>query len=332
MAGLNARQLPRVATSLAGEVHGAMAAAAPDAGRWLQTALTRQLSAAAREGEESGIKPGDNLWFDFNASQGRSDGDAYASPYGYSRYQFALGGDILHSQANRFGLGVTYASTSVSPATGSGTLEETAPFMYGQYALGKARKVIIDGMFAYGFTTWQTERANPLYTTGPLKANASGSNTSWGVGLRSPWELGGFNVEPFVRVLWQNSNRGGANEGLASPAALNLGQYSLNGTRLLVGTALGSEKRDPLAVTVTCRASLAFGNDFGDLVHPSAQANLAGEPLQINSPHVGRQFVQLNLSGTYRVIDNTYAYVGLNGEARENRLDGSVNAGFNLGF
>jgi fibronectin-binding autotransporter adhesin len=238
----------------------------------------------------------------------------------------------LHSQANRFGLGLTYASTSVSPNTGSGTLDETTPFVYGQYALGKTKRVIIDGLFAYGFTTWQTERANPLYATGPLKSNASGSNTYWGVGVRSPWELGGFTVEPFLRVLWQNSNRGSVNEGVASPSALELGKYSLNGTRLLVGAAVGSEKRDPLAASLTYRASLAFGNDFGDLVHPSVQASLAGESFQINSPHVGRQFAQLNLSGTYRVIDNTYAYVGLNGEARENRLDGSVNAGFNFKF
>jgi fibronectin-binding autotransporter adhesin len=332
VASLNAVQLPRVATALAGEVHGSMASAAPDAGRWLQNALARQLATSAREGEEAGVKPGDNLWFDFNAAQGHTDGDAYASSYGYSRYQFAIGGDILHSQANRFGLGFTYASTSVSPNTGSGTLEETAPFVYWQYALGKAKRVIIDGLFAYGFTTWQTERANPLYATGPLKTNASGSNTSWGVGVRSPWELGEFTVEPFLRVLWQNSNRDSVNEGTASPSALNLSQYSLNGTRLLVGTSVGSEKRDPLAASLTYRASLAFGNDFGDLVHPSVQASLAGESIQINSPHVGRQFAQLNLSGTYRVIANTYAYVGLNGEARENRLDGSVNAGFNFKF
>jgi outer membrane autotransporter protein len=332
VANLNAVQLPTVATALAGEVHGAIAAAAPDAGRWLQTALARQLSTAAREGEEVGIKPGDNLWFDFNASQGRTDGDSYASSYGYSRYQFAIGGDVLHSQANRFGLGVTYASTSVAPNTGSGKFYETAPFIYGQYALGKEKKVYIDGLFAYGFTEWQTERANPLYTTGPLKTNASGSNIAWGVGVRSPFEFESFTVEPFLRVLWQNSNRGSANEGFASPSALGLGNYSQNGTRLLVGAAFGSAKHDPLATCLTYRASVAFGNDFGELIRPYVQANLAGESFQIASPHVGRQFAQLNLSGTYRVIDNTYAYIGLNGEARENRLDGSVNAGVNFKF
>ena len=100
----------------------------------------------------------------------------------------------------------------------------------------------------------------------------------------------------------------------------------------LVGAAAGPGQRDPLQAPVTYRASLAFGNDFGDLIYPTVQASLGGQPYTIASPHVGRQFAQLNLSGTYRVAGSTYAYVGLNGEAREGRLDGSVNAGVNLTF
>ena len=333
VAGLTARQLPGAATALAGEVQADMAAAAPDAGRWLHTALARQLSGiGGGQDTLAGTRPGDRLWFDFNAAQGRTDGDAYASGYGYSRYQFAIGGDLLHNQMNRFGLGVTYATTSVAPNTGSGTLEEAAPFLYGQYAFGHARPVIADALFAYGFTTWRTERGNPLAATAPLKADASGSNLHWGVGVRSPVELGGYTVEPFLRVLWQNSSRGSVGEGTASPAALRLGDYAQNGTRLLVGAAAGSGQRDPLQAPITYRASLAFGNDFGDLIYPTVQASLGGQPYTIASPHVGRQFAQINLSGTYRVAGSTYAYVGLNGEAREGRLDGSVNAGVNLKF
>ena len=106
----------------------------------------------------------------------------------------------------------------------------------------------------------------------------------------------------------------------------------LDGTRILVGTAVGPVNSDPLATTFTYRASIAFGEDFGDLIYPTVQASLAGANFQINSPKVGREFVQLNLSGTYHIIDNAYVYVGLNGDARENRMIGGVNAGFNFKF
>ena len=75
---------------------------------------------------------------------------------------------------------------------------------------------------------------------------------------------------------------------------------------------------------------MAFGNDFGDLVHPSVPATLDGETILINSPSVGRQFGQLNLSGTYRIIDNASGYLGLNGEARSNRIDDGISARFNI--
>lgn len=332
VAGLNSAQLPGTCLALAGEVHAAMAAAAPEAGRWLQGAVFRQLSASTGSEEAAGLKVGDNVWLDFNASQGRSDSDAFSTGYGIGRYQFAVGADILHSQTNRLGLGATYASTQVSPMNGSGTLEETAPFLYGQYAIGKAHKLIFDALVSYGFNTWQTERADPIHRTGPLKTNGSGNSALWGVGIRSPWEFEGFGVEPFVRVLWQNSNRGAIDEGVASAAALALPKYAMSGTRVMVGAAIGSEKRDPLTAAFTYRASVALGNDFGDLVRPTMQAALAGESLEIHSPHVGREFVQLNFSGTYRIVDDAYGYLGLNGEVRNNRLDGGVNAGFNLKF
>ncbi|WP_262964665.1 autotransporter outer membrane beta-barrel domain-containing protein [Methylobacter psychrophilus] len=333
LAGLNTAQILSAATALAGEVHGAMAAAAPEAGRWLQGAVARQLSASPGQ-EQPELKAGDNIWIDFNANQSSTNGGSTASGYSASRYQFAIGADILHSQTNRLGLGVTYASTNVGSTNGSGTLEEASPFLYGQYAIGKTRQVIFDGLFGYGFNTWQTHRADPLHISPTeLKTDANGNSTSVSVGARSAWSVGyGVSIEPFTRVLWQNSSRGAVNEGMTSPAALNLASYGLNGTRLLVGTAIGSDHSDPLSTMLTYRASIAFGEDFDDLVYPTVQASLVGTNFQINAPKVGREFAQLALSTTYKVIDSAYIYAGLNGEARENRLDGGVNAGFNLKF
>ena len=187
-------------------------------------------------------------------------------------------------------------------------------------------------MFAYGFSTWKTDRADPLRRGNTLKTDASAHNSSLGFGVRSPFAVGGFTIEPFARVLWQGSGRNAVTEGVTSPAALSLPGYGLNGTRLLFGAAFGPDITDALATPFTYRASLAFGEDLGDLVHPTVQASLAGTPYEINSPHVSRAFGQLNVSGTYKIIENGYAYVGLNGEARSNRLDGGVNAGFNFKF
>jgi len=332
VAGLSADQLPLVAQGLAGEVHGAMAAAAPAAGQWLQISVARQLAASTGSQENAGLKAGDTLWVDFNASQGHADGDGYASGYSFNRYQFAVGVDLLHSQDNRFGLGVSYAATSISPRAGSGHIEETAPFLYGQYVFGQSQKVVLDGLFSYGFSTWQTDRADPIRRTAYLHSNADGNSALFGVGIRSAWRVGGVNLEPFARVLWQNNSRNATSEGFASPSALVLTDYSMNGTRALAGLAVGSEKSNPLDAPFTYRASLAFGNDFGNLIHPTVQARLAGESIGINSPQVGRQFGQLNLSASYRIIDSGYAYLGLVGEARGSRLDGGVNAGFAFKF
>lgn len=332
VAGFNAQQIPLTTLGLAGEIHGAMAAAAPEAGRWLQSSVARHLAFSGGWEEPAGISAGDNLWVDFNASQGHANGDQYANGYSFSRYQFALGADVIHSQANRLGLGVTYSSTAINPNSGSGQINETAPFLYGQYGFGKTQKLILDGLVSYGFSSWQTDRADPIRRVPKLHSDTAGNSALFSVGLRSPWQLDGWVVEPFARVLWQNNNRRQTSEGWLSPSALVLTDYSMNGTRVLAGAAIGSAQSDPLATAFTYRASLAFGNDFGNLVHPSVNAILAGESLNIQSPHVGRQFGQLSLNATYKVIDQAYAYVGVMGEARGDRLEGGVNAGFNYKF
>lgn len=325
-------QLPATCLGLAGEIHADMAAAEPEAGRWLQGAVFRQMATAFVSPATTNLKTGDRIWLDFNVNRSRSDGDNNASAYSASRYQFVIGANVLQTQNASIGLGVSYASTQVSPKNGSGTLEETAPFLYGQYAPGKNKKIILDTLFSYGFNSWKTDRADPVSNNISLNSKGGGNTTLWSVGVRSPWGLKDFTIEPLVRVLWQNAYRGAMNEGITSPAALNLPNYDKNGTRLMAGFAITSKQQNPLAELFTYRISLAFGNDFGNLLHPTVQASLANEPIAINSPHVGREFGQLNMSGTYRVIGNAYAYVGLNGEARDKQLNGGINAGFNLKF
>jgi uncharacterized protein with beta-barrel porin domain len=147
--------------------------------------------------------------------------------------------------------------------------------------------------------------------------------------VRSPFTLNTFSLEPFARVLWQEATRGSQNEGLATPAALTLPGVTHSGTRVMAGAVLTPANPEALATKFSYRASLAIGSDLGDLARPSVQATLAGAPFSIVSPQVGRPFAQLDLSASYRVSKKAYVYLGVIGEARSNRLDGGVNAGFN---
>ncbi|WP_295447548.1 S8 family serine peptidase, partial [uncultured Thiodictyon sp.] len=328
VAGQRAAQIPGLLTALAGEVHGAMAAAAPAPGRWLQNTVVRHLDTTPDQGSAAGVR----LWVELNAGEGRARGGQISSDYKARRSHFALGADLLQGPNYRFGLGVTYTDINVSPDLGSGTVKETAPFLYGQYALNTPRPVVVDALLAYGFSTWRTNRSDPLGLAGGLSTKANGEGLSVGLGVRSPFAVSAVRIEPFARLLWQDSQRGALNEGLTSPAGLVLAGYKQNGTRVMVGATLEPSVAAAAAGHWSYRASLAIGEDFGQLVRPTVSANLAGAGYTIDAPHVGRTFAQLDVSATYRVLKNASIYGALMGEARTNLLDGGISAGFNYQF
>lgn len=318
IAGLNATEIPAMVTNLSGEIHPAMTATAPEAMYWLQNSLARQLSK---------VKHNNDIWIDAGVNWDRSTGSGVASGYSSRRYQAIIGKDLVYSQTNRLGVGITYSQAKISPQNGSGTINETAPLVYGQY---KFKAVILDSLLSYSFNTWRTQRQDPLGTAQNLNNKTSGNNLALGLGMRLPLPFEPLNLEPFARVLRQNSSRSDFSEASNSLAALALPSYNLNGYRLLFGTSLGSKINNPWEALYTYNTSIGLGTDLGDLAHPTIDASLAGIAYSINSPRVGREFVQLDLNATYKIVKHVYVCVGLNGKIQKSRSSCGINIGFNF--
>ena len=326
-----AASLPGFVTALAGEVHGALAAVAPQAGQWLQGSVARQLGAASASGSEvdqNDLLANHALWVDIGSNHSAAKADGFASSYSSTRSQFAAGVDVLSNKENRLGVGISHGTTNVAAALGSGSVDENMGFAYGQYAYAG---FLFDGLAGYGTATTDSQRADPTGLTATLKSSQGSRNALVSAGIRAPWRINGATFEPFARVMWQQTRRDAYNEG-SSVAALSFDSYTASGVRSLVGMSGSSAKKDPLAASNTYQFSVGIGQDSGSLVRPTAQASLAGMDTTIAAPQVGRAFVQANLSGTYRLGTQAYAYGGLTGEARSGRSDLAVNGGVRVNF
>ncbi|RXZ44441.1 hypothetical protein EBB06_04870 [Crenobacter cavernae] len=329
VAGVSGGAMPDLARRLSGEVHGALAAAAPQAGRALQNQVAGRLGSTAAIGNDLGAEQ--DLWLDVSTSRGDFDADEYASGYRTKRDQYTLGRDLYGNGAtqSRLGVGVSYARNHVTADAGSGSVDDTMAFVYGQAGAGD---FIVDGIAAYGYSRWKTQRGDPLQQAGVFETAVNGKEALVGVGVRLPLEVGGQSLAPFARALWQQSRRDGADESPASAAALSLQDYSADGTRVLAGLSGGSLAKDPLADAFTYQFSIAVGRDIGDEGQPAVQARLAGERLTVVAPHSGRDFVQAALNGTVQLDRRSYAYFGLNGEVGKGRSELGATAGLRVRF
>ena len=327
VANFSAAQLPAVTKSLAGEIHGAMAATAPRSGQFLQSIVSRQLNTSTAN-EAAVIEPNDFLWIDASINHSHTNGDDDASSFNHERTQLVVGADLLRTQTSRLGIGVSYATTQVSTSGGSGAIRETSGFVYGQHTLDT---VIVDGIAAYGTSQWHTGRDDPLQA-GDLKTDEGGNNRMVGIGVRRPLHLQTATIEPFVRALWQGVARGATNENTDSSAALALDKYSATGTRLMAGIAGGSDKRDPFAAAFTYQYSVALGSDTGNLQRPAVHTTLANSTMTIVAPQDDRGFLQANLTGTALLGHGAYGYAAINSEVRNGRTDVGANLGLKISF
>jgi len=327
VAGFSAAQLPAVTKSLAGEIHGAMAATAPRSGQFLQSIVSRQLNTSTAS-DAAAIQPNDFLWVDASTNHGHTNGDDHASSFHNERTQLVVGADLLRDQTNRLGIGVSYATTQISTSGGAGAIRETSGFVYGQHALDT---VIVDGIAAYGTSQWDTGRDDPLQA-GDLKTDKGGNTRMVGIGVRRPLHLQAATIEPFMRVLWQGVTRGATDEGADTPAALALDKYSATGTRLMAGIAGGSDKRDPLAAAFTYQYSAALGSDTGNLQRPAVHSTLANSAMTIVAPQDDRGFLQADLTGTVLLGHGAYGYAGINSEVRNGRTDVGASLGLKISF
>ncbi|MBP7393607.1 MAG: autotransporter domain-containing protein, partial [Zoogloea sp.] len=333
LAGLNAAQLPGVMTALSGEVHAALAAAAPRAGQWTQGAIGRQLGSGSSRNAADSTDLHDHraLWIEMGANRGQWSSDSTSSGFRTDRTQFAIGGDVASTANARLGVGFSHASSNLamSGVSASGSMDENLFFGYGQYRTGG---YAIDGMLGYGSSTWESTRVDPIAGAGSLKTHQRGENWLAGLAVRKPVELLTTVVEPFVRTLFQQTTRGDVSEGSASTAALSLDKYSANGFRAMVGVAAGSIRKDPLSAPYTYQAEIGVGQDSGNAVRPTLRASLAGESFTVAGPQVGRSFGQIGVSGTLRLAPQVFAYIGLTGEARSGQSDIGGNLGVRVAF
>ena len=325
-ASRTAPEIPGFVKSLSGEIHGALAAAAPQAGQWLEGAVGRRLSVnppvALADQAENAV--GSNaLWLDIGSNQGRVKADDNASGFTSGRTQLAFGADLLADGLNRLGAGLSHADTRISADLGSGSLSETIGFVYGQQTLAD---FLVDGLVSYGSSDTDSTRPDPTGLTSKLKSAMTTRNTLFSVGVRQVLPMESLTIEPFARMTWQWTRRGAFDEGDAV-AALRFPGYSENGVRTLIGVAGSSLKQDPLASANTYRLSLGLGYDAGELARPELSASLAGMGTTISAPLVGRSFMQASVFGTARFDQHAYGYLGLNSEVREGLSDVGINVG-----
>ncbi|WP_148661370.1 autotransporter outer membrane beta-barrel domain-containing protein [Roseateles chitosanitabidus] len=328
--GLTGAQFDGAIAGVAGEIHGAMAAAQGAAGQGAMGAVSKHLTVAGNS----------RLWLDYATGDARTTGDAVASSTRGSRNQFTLGVDLLQSETTRAGVAIVQSTSQVSASSGgTGSLEDNLGVVYGQQAVGGWT---VDAQLGHGNGHSRTGRANPLQALdaiaygGALSTDLGTSQSFAGLGLRAPsYSVAGLTLEPFARVGVQRVKRdagveGGA--GAASPTALSLAALSMRGTRVAAGLTVASTATDPMIASHTFRGTVAVGQDSGSLTRPTVRAMLAGVATTIEAPQVGRAFVQGNVTGTWLLTRSAYLYAGISGEARSQRTETSVNAGATIAF
>ncbi len=333
LAGLSQAQLPGAMTALAGEVHAGLASIAPVAGRWVQRVVSGQLSGggsgASNTDDPSRIAANRAFWFEMGNNRGHWDSDGTSSGFDTRRTQFAIGSDLASSADARLGIGFSHADSDLHGRQGSGSVKENIVFAYGQY---RVSGYAIDGIAAYGHSTWRSSRSDPIGITGSLGTDQSGHSVMAGAGVRRTADIGGVPVEPFVRALYQHVTRGSASEGSASAAALELERYSASGVQTTIGVATRSAVSDPLADTLTWKLEAGVGQSMGNLLHSNVHASIAGVETRIKAPDVGRTVGEISASGTVRLGAQTYGYARMTGEVRSGQSEYGGDVGIRMAF
>ncbi len=318
-AGKSASALPGFARSLSGEIHGAVAAATPQASQRLERVLAQRLG--FRSPTEAAGEPA--LWLDVGSTHRRRKADSMASGFTGELTQLTLGAELLAAGSTRFGVGLSHADTDISAHIGRASLSETIGFAYLQHAFAD---LLFEGMAGYGSGSTDTSRPDPTALTLRFESGTTTANTLLNARVSKPLVISGRSVAPFASVSWQQTRRSAYHEGDAV-AALGVAGGSDTGVRTLAGFALSSLVHDPLSSRATHRLSLGLGHDAGGLTRPKVSAALAGIGSTITAPKTGRAFMQADVSGTVRFDSRAYGYLGLNAEVREGLQDVGINAG-----
>ncbi len=115
--------------------------------------------------------------------------------------------------------------------------------------------------------------------------------------------------------------------------ALSLPRHTASGWELGGGLTIGGEERDPLAGPFGWHATAGVVLDDAELLRPALAASLAGEPIAILAPRVGRLAAQLDGQVTARLNARGYAFAGITAELRNGMREAlGGNVGLRLSF
>lgn len=361
--GQSAASLPSFTRALAGEVYGATLATVPQTTLRLQQAVITHLAGAGPSAMDSASRlasgtrgvllasaggdqnPGIPIghaagstnnaataqgaaWGEIAYQRGRRPGDGQASGLSTGLYQLVLGADTHAAHGITAGGGMALSATEVSAAQGQGTVQQGALFAYARMPAGTWE---IDALASVGLHAADPTRTDPTGFTAGLGTKVRGRDALLSTGLSRPMEAEGTRLVPYARLSWQQVHQSSSNEG-SSAAALNVSSFNGQGLRAVIGLTVGSRTMDPRKEKNTYRFNIAVGADSPKLINPVLNASLAGLPTTIRTPRAGSGFVQAGFEGTTRLAHQTYAFLGVSGEARRGSVQGSVNAGVRLEF
>jgi outer membrane autotransporter protein len=270
-----------------------------------------------------------NVWGDLTYQKGSRNADGNSGGWSSNLYQLVFGSDFYVADGMRLGGGFALSNTTLTPAYGTGTIQQGSLFAYGKMPIDE---YILDAMISIGLNSSDLSRRDiTSYTSsGYSQKSNMGGDALASIGISRPFDVQNFRVTPFARVTWQMVTQTGVSE--TSTSALAINSYSGSGVRGLLGISAGSKSNNPLNEDFTYRAYLAVGADSSGLLNPSMSASLAGLSTTINTPNVGTTFLQVGLYGTAKFSDNAYAYLGLSGETRSGQTLGAINAGLRIQF
>lgn len=323
---LDGAALDATLVALSGEIHGALAAAQPLSGQQLQGAVSKHLAMSTTEGEARLTG-----WADYSTGETRWSADAISSGARATHNALTVGVDVWQSGVSRVGVAAASTSTQVGSSAGSsGKLEDTLAVVYGQHGIAG---VIGDAQLGYGTGHSRSNRADPLDAQAErLTTNLSTRQQFASVGVRKAFDVAGTALEPFARFGVQQVQRDAGSEGGASPSALSVGELSASGNRLTAGLSVTGSEKNPMVSACTFRGTVAVGRDGGDLLNPVVATTLNGMAGSVQAPDVGRGFVAANVFATRQIVPGAYAFAGLSGEARSNRVQKAVSVGAAIEF
>jgi autotransporter-associated beta strand protein len=309
-----------LSTALSGEVHGALAAAAPLATRWLTESVGRQLNYGAEPSDGTG------LWVDTGANRSDWKGDSVASGFDTTRSQVALGWDAVSTESARLGVGFTHGKVDVQDALGSGSITQDIGFVYGQLRIGR---VVIDALGSIGSSDWETSRLDPLSPATTLSTDFGGHDSAITLGLSVPLNIQYLALSPYARVTAERMSRDSFDEGSASMVALSAADRVSHGSRTTAGLTGGSREQRPTAIAFTYQFDVGVGRDSDGLAQPTFDAQFAGMSTVVSTPDVGRTFGFARVGGTARLTSWMYGYLGVSAETRSGKTE---DLGANLGI